>query len=158
MCASVQQAWPRAAYLAVPCLLALRTVSFQLEQSDEPICPDPACPCLRASTLQKAGKDASSSGADGADGGKGGKKGAAHGKGHKGHGEEAAAKGTNGAGAAGAVARPAEGGEGAAAAGATAEGGEGATEVIAGRRRKGKGKEEKPANWFDLKVSPCGQA
>ncbi|PNW70131.1 hypothetical protein CHLRE_17g707050v5 [Chlamydomonas reinhardtii] len=127
----------------IPTLAQVRAAEVEAEEAEE----------TQKRDRKKAGKDASSSGADGADGGKGGKKGAAHGKGHKGHGEEAAAKGTNGAGAAGAVARPAEGGEGAAAAGATAEGGEGATEVIAGRRRKGKGKEEKPANWFDLKIN-----
>ncbi|KAG2438123.1 hypothetical protein HXX76_005732 [Chlamydomonas incerta] len=112
---------------------------------------------------KKAGKDASSSAAEGADGAKGGKKGAAH-KGQKGHGEAggeagvaAGAKGANGA-AGEAAAKPAEGGEGEAAAageaaGGEGEGGEAPTEVIAGRRRKGKGKEEKPANWFDLKIN-----
>ncbi len=106
--------------------------------------------------LQKARKDASSSAADGADGGKGGKKGGSQKGQQKGHGSEA----DGGAGPAGAkggtnVAKPAEGGEGsdvaAAATGAT-EGGEAPVEVIAGRKRKGKGKDEKPANWFELKV------
>ncbi|KAG2450736.1 hypothetical protein HYH02_004574 [Chlamydomonas schloesseri] len=131
----------------IPTLAQVRAAEAEAEEAEE----------AQKRDRKKAGKDASSSAADGADGAKGGKKGGAHkgAKGHTGEADGAAAAagsgkgGTNGG-------KAAEGGEGSDAAAGTAgaaEGGEAPTEIIAGRKRKGKGKEEKPANWFELKIN-----